>query len=85
MTLVCMLSRMRGMLQFAQKYIVVCLLSFRNMNITDTSVLCSAAKKMGTSHSKLQTEQDSWMLGNLHFNSQSTQKCQVPQPYKMIH
>lgn len=43
-----------------------------------------SSKEMGTSHSKLSTEQESWILWNLHFNSHSTQKCQEPLPYKMI-
>lgn len=44
-----------------------------------------SGKEMGTSHSKLPTEQESWIRWNLHFNSYSTQKCQEPLPYKMIH
>lgn len=44
-----------------------------------------SGKEMGTSHIKLPTEQESWILWNLHFNSYSTQKCQEPLPYKMIH
>lgn len=55
------------------------------MDIADTRVLCSAARRWGTSHSKLPTEQESWILWNLHFNSYSTQKCQEPLPYTMIH
>lgn len=57
----------------------------RRMDIADTGVLCSAEGEMGTSHSKLPTERESWILWNLHFNSHSTQKCQEPLPYKMIH
>lgn len=41
-----------------------------------------SSKEMGTSHSKLPTEQESWILWNLHFNSYSTQKCQEPLLYK---
>lgn len=44
-----------------------------------------SGKEMGTSHSKLPTERESWILLNLHFNSYSTQKCQEPLPCKMIH
>lgn len=69
-TLDSILCSTRGVLQFLQKEYIGILPRHRRMDIADTCVLCSAA----TSHSNLQTEQESWILWNLHFNSYRTQK-----------